>query len=101
MFKNKLTSSGQTITLAVGETYEVKADEVFINGYLYKKNDLEITTQNIHTDNDPEMVKIGIRKRDGITNLPADFVSFNEWEINGASVVSLSVLVETINNILQ
>ena len=39
MFKNKLTSSGQTITLAVGETYEVKADEVFINGYLYKKKD--------------------------------------------------------------
>jgi len=98
MIINRIFCSGQTIDLATGETYTLKTDEVFINENIYKKKDLEITTQNIFADNNPEMVKVGIRKRDGIMNLPATFVKFNEWEHNGNVFASLSDCVENITN---
>jgi hypothetical protein len=40
---NTLFTSAQVITIAVGETYTLKADEVMINNSIYRKVDLEIT----------------------------------------------------------
>lgn len=98
---NILFSSGTTVQLAVGETYEVKDDEVYINYHPYKKRDLEIKMSNNHATADPEFVKVGIRLRDGQRTLPADKKKFTEWVIDDAFQTSLSELVENINNSLQ
>ena len=98
MIKNKIFYSGQTIDLATGETYTLKTDEVFINGYIYKKKDLEVATQNIYPTNLPENIKVAIKKRDGVMNLPANFVRFDEWEIDGTKQTNLSECVENLSD---
>lgn len=100
MIKNKIFSSGTVIPLAIGESYTLKDNEVFINNVIYRKEDLEITFKNSHIQNDSNFVRVGIRKRDGVNGLPANFSEFNEWEIDGTVSASLSDCLENIQTII-
>lgn len=101
MTKSKLFSSGQSIALATGENYTLKDDEVWINHHIYKRCDLEITLKNMHEANNPEFVGVGIRKRDGVLGLPADFWRFDQWEVDGTQQTSLADCVNNITTAIQ
>lgn len=101
MIRNILQSSGQAIALAVGQNYTLKDDEVAINGEIYKKYDLEISLTNTASSNEDDFIGIGIKKRDGVLNLPADFSKFNEWEINNVAQTDLSDCVTSITSLIQ
>ena len=96
MIKNILLSSGQTVTLATGQTYDLKDNEVMINGNLYRKSDLEISVNGNSANSNINAVFLGIRKRDGRRNLPADLVLYNEWSIDGVQQASLADALENI-----
>jgi len=97
MKTNTLFTSTQEVTIAVGETYTLRADEVMINNVIYRKADIEISLQNNDTGSAVEDVNIGINKRDGVRNLPADKVPFTKWTIDGvAQVIGLTETVEAI-----
>jgi hypothetical protein len=97
MIKNTLHSSGQVITIAVGETYTLKDDEVMINNSIYRKIDLEIGTQGNYPTSLDTNVYLSIRKRTGRMNLPAVAVRYQEWEIDGVAQTSLADVVENIS----
>ena len=97
MIKNKLFSSGELVTLATGQTYTVKDNEVFLNDSLYRKSDLEISLNGIGATSDQNNCNVGIRKRDGNKNLPAFLSDFNEWEIDGVAQTALEDCIENIN----
>lgn len=94
---NILLTTGQVVTIAVGETYTLKIDEVMINEVIYRKTDLEISLQG----NDPlalsEKVKIGVNKRDGVKNLPAIQRKTTEWTIDGVVQTVLATCIEAIS----
>lgn len=96
MIKSRLFSSGQTVTLASGQDYVLKDDEVYINRVICKKCDLEITLNTNHEDNNQEDVGVGIRKRDGVLAMPSDFWTYKQWEIDG---ITQSNLADCVNNI--
>ena len=98
---NTLFSSGQVIPLAVGETYTLKDNEVMVNGVIYRKIDLEITTSNNDANSDQADVKVGIVLRDGAKEKPADLETYDKWSIDGVTQTSLSNLVENINTAIQ
>ncbi len=94
---NTLSSTGQAVTLATANTYTIKSDEVMINEQLYKKGDLEIMMNNNGGSEDQEDVRVGIQKRDGNRNLPADMVHYGKWTIDTVVQTALGTLVENIN----
>jgi len=101
MIKNTLYSSGQTVTLADGQTYTLKTDEVFINGHIFKKQDCEIALSNNSETQEPDKVLVGIQLRGNRKEHPAYHCSFNEWLINNEQPESLSDLVEKITDNLR
>lgn len=98
---NYLISSGNTVTLAVGQTYTVKDNEVYINEQLYRKSDLEIVMSDNYETAESTDVKVGIRLRDGIKNLPASMVNYANWTIDTVVQTALGTLVENINTIIS
>ncbi len=100
MIKNTLFSTAQVVTLATGQTYTLKSDEVMLNNQIYKKGDLEIAFYNNTATATPSDVKVGIQKRDGSRNLPADFSEFGEWEIDTVTQTTLALCIENINTAL-
>ena len=92
---NTLLTSGQIITIAVGEVYTLKTDEVMINNTIYRKADIEISLQHNDTLAEATDVNIGIRKRDGVRNLPAENEPFNKWTID--TVLQETGLQETFD----
>ena len=102
MIKNILYGSGQSITLAVGQNYTLKDDEVFINGVIVKKCDIEIALQNASSSSTASDVRLAVRKRDGLFNaIPADFSAFDEWQIDGSVPNNLSECASLINNSIE
>lgn len=97
MIKNRIFSTGQVITLATGQTYTLKDDEVLINNTILKKRDLEISLFNIGSSSDQNKVSVGIRKRDGLRALPAHEVRYDEWQIDGVTPANLGACIEAIN----
>lgn len=98
MIKNNLIESGEVITLAVGQTYTLKDNEVFINNSIYLKKDLKVSLAGNSENNNSNSVSIGIKKREGLLNLPADLVRFNEWAVNGVQQNSLANALENIQS---
>ena len=98
---NTLFSSGQTITFAIGQDYTLKDNEVMINNNLYRKIDIETILAENDANSDQSDVLIGIRKRDGSKNLPADLAIYSDWTIDGVQQVSLSTCVNNINTAIQ
>lgn len=98
---NTLFSSGQVITVATGQNYTLKDNEVMANGALCRKVDLEITTSNNSANSNQDTVKVGIRRRDGLKNLPSNLESYDKWEIDGVQQTSLAQLVENLNTAIQ
>jgi len=98
---NILITSGESIIVAVGETYTIKDNELFLNNSLYKKKDLEIAIAGSEATNPQTAVTVGIKKRDPLGNLPADLKKYTEWKINGTVPTSLGQLVENINTSFQ
>lgn len=96
MIKNILLSSGQTITLATGQTYDLKDNEVMVNGNIYRKADLEIAVNGNSATSNINDVNIGIRKRYGRLNLPADLTLYYEWSVDGIQQASLADALENI-----
>lgn len=96
MVKNKIFSSGQVITVAQGQDYTLKDDEVYINNHTYKKRDLEIKLDTPTADLTQDNVRIGVRLRDGMKTLPADFALYKEWEVDGVVMTSLAQAIELI-----
>ena len=97
---NNLYNSGQVVTLATGQTYTLKSDEVFLNEVIYKKVDVEISLQNNSTTATPSDVLIGITKRDGIRNLPAKYVKFDDWYIDTVQQTTLTLCVANITAVI-
>jgi len=97
MIKNTLYSSGQAVTLATGQTYTLKDNEVMINTVIYRKADIEITLENNGVISDSKDVKVGIRKRDGVSGMPAHYENYNKWYIDGTQQTILADCVENIN----
>ncbi len=97
---NNLFNSGQVVTLATGQTYTLKSDEVFLNEVIYKKVDLEISLQNNSITATPADVLIGITKRDGRRNLPAHYVRFDDWFIDGVQQTTLTLCVANITAVI-
>jgi len=90
VIKNRIYGSSQSVTLATGENYTIKDDEVYINYNLYKKKDLEIKLKNNYSSND---------LRNGhLRSLPADFSKFNQWEIDGSVPSDLATGINSIND---
>ncbi len=100
MIKNTLFSTGQVVTLATGQTYTLKSDEVMLNEQIYKKLDLEIAINQNSSGATPSGVGVGIYKRDGVKNLPAGFSEFGEWEIDTVTQTTLALCVENIQSAL-
>lgn len=98
---NTLFSSGQTITFAVGNDYTLKDNEVMINGNLYRKIDVEIAMTENSSGSDQSDVLIGIKKRDGRKDLPAELTIYSDWTIDGVQQVDLSTCVDNINTAIQ
>jgi len=96
VIKNKIFSSGQVVTIATGQDYTLKDDEVYINNHTYKKRDLEIKLDTPTELRTQEQVKIGVRLRGGMKSLPADFGLYNEWEVDNAVPTSLADAIELI-----
>lgn len=94
---NKLYSSGQTVTLATGQSYTLKDNEVMIKGVIYRKSDIEITLENNGVISSSDNVKVGIRKRDGVSGMPAHYVTYDKWYIDDVQQTSLANCVENIN----
>jgi hypothetical protein len=94
---NTLFTSGQVVTIAVGETYTLKTDEVMINNSIYKKVDLEITMNTNDTLADATKVKLGVHKRDGRQNSPAEAKTFNNWTIDTVVQTVLATCIEGIS----
>jgi len=95
--KNTLYSSAQVIIIASGETYTLKEDEVYLNDQIYKKADLEIAmhgNDELAVDTD---VMVGIDKRDGVKNFPADYTQYSNWTIDSVVQTTLSLCIENIN----
>lgn len=97
MIKNTLFSSGQVVTLAIGQTYTVKDNEVFLNRTLYRKCDLEIALSNVYPTNQAGFIGVGVKKRNTLSNLPADLVHFEEWQVDGVTQPSLGDCIDNVN----
>lgn len=99
---NTLFSTGQVVTVAVGQTYTLKDNEVMINGVLYRKIDLEIAMHDNDGSKPQEKVKVGVRLREGIGGrLPAEMFPFDKWTIDSTPQTSLSQLVENLNTAIK
>jgi len=95
---NELLTSGQVVDIATGETYTLRTDEVMINAVIYRKADIEIFLKNNYAGATDTDVGIGIQKRDGIRNLPADGFIYTSWVIDTvAQVTGLEETVEAIS----
>ena len=97
MIKNSIYSSIITVTVAVGETYTLKADEVMINNSIYRKSDIELAIQNKGGTSIDEVVLMGVKKRGGVKNLPAISVNYLEWLVDDVAQSSLGECVEKIS----
>lgn len=96
MVKNTLYNSGQVIDIAIGETYTLKSDEVMVNSVIYKKQDLIASVVNNSILSSVTTVLLGVRKRDGVKNLPVVSVKFNEWAIDDVTQTSVGDCFENI-----
>jgi len=98
---NTLLTSGQVVTVAVGQTYTLKDNEVMINNVLCRKIDVEITLGENKNDSNQANVLVGIRKRDGNNNLPANLSTYDKWQIDGVTQTGISNCVNNINTAIQ
>lgn len=98
---NTILSSGTVVTIAVGETYTIKVNEVMINGQIYRKSDIELTMSGNGVGVADTDVKIGIQKRDGVKNLPANLVIFSGWTIDTVVATVLATCVLNISDIIR
>ncbi len=96
----KLFSSGQVVTLATGQTYTLKSDEVMINTQIFKKADLEIAFHGNFATATAVNVKVGIKKRDGVREGVADYATFGNWEIDTVAQTTLALCIENITTAL-
>lgn len=97
---NELYTSGQSVEISQSETYTLKDNEVYINGLILKKEDLEVTFNGICKDMNEEEVEVGVRIRLGNLTQPANFLPYKYWLIDGVKPTSLSDLVESIKTAL-
>jgi len=97
MIKNTIYSSGQVRPIASAEDYTLKGDEVMINGTIYRKSDLIVAIQSINPLATPDTVLLGVKKRDGVRNLPAVTVKFIEWSVDGITQTALGECLTNIN----
>ena len=94
---NKIYSSAQVVTLATAQTYTLKADEVFINDSIYKKTDIALEVSNNGELTEPLNVGVGIKKRDGVRNIPADLSNYSEWTIDDVVQTTLTDCLSGLN----
>jgi len=89
------------ITIAVGQGYTLKDDEVAINGHIFKKTDVELAMAGVLGTSDEKDVKVGIRHKGNRKETPAHLDTYDKWKINGVTPESLSDLVEQIQIAIQ
>lgn len=112
---NTLFNSGQSMTLLNGNSYTLLAGEVGINGVVYNQADLE----SVIKDEDPKTtakntayfsagvalsrsltnkVRIGIKKLEGIEDMPAEFSKYDDWIIDNVRQTTLNTCIVNVGN---